>query len=107
VEQAALDHVQQLIEDDIEARFPGGGIERVVVLQYGDDPAVEPGEMAVRVFVAAEGDHEERERVAVPLLSAPDREGDDAALALLVWRTRLGSVVLRCRSPQLHPRPLP
>jgi hypothetical protein len=64
VEQAALDHVQQLIEDDITARFPGGGIERVVVLQYGDDPAVEPGELAVRVFVAAEGDHEERERVA-------------------------------------------
>ena len=56
MEQAALDHVQQLIEDDIKARFPGGGIERVAVLQYGDDPVIEPGELAVRVFVAAEGE---------------------------------------------------
>jgi hypothetical protein len=63
VEQAALDHVQRLIEDDTKARFPGGGIERVAVLQYGDDPVVEPGELAVRVFVAAEGDVPELERV--------------------------------------------
>jgi hypothetical protein len=63
MEQAALDHVRQLIEDDVKARFPGGGIERVAVLQYGDDPVVEPGELAVRVFVRAEGDLTERERV--------------------------------------------
>ena len=63
MEQAALDHVQELIEDDIRARFPGAGIERVAVLQYGDDPAVEPGELAVRVLVSAEGDLEDRERV--------------------------------------------
>jgi hypothetical protein len=63
VEQAALDHVQELLEEEVKARFPGGGIQRVVVLQYGDDPSVEPGELAVRVFVAAEGDLEDRERV--------------------------------------------
>ena len=63
MERAALEQVQQLIEDDIKARFPGGGVERVVILQYGDDPVVEPGEVAVRVFVAAEGEPEDRERV--------------------------------------------
>jgi hypothetical protein len=64
MEQAALEHVRQLIEDDITARFPGGGIERVDLRQYGDDPVIEPGELAVRVFVAAEGETEDRERVA-------------------------------------------
>jgi len=64
MEQTALEHVRQLIEDDVRARFPGGGIERVAVLQYGDDPVVEPGELAVRVFVTAEGEPDERERVA-------------------------------------------
>jgi hypothetical protein len=64
MEKAALDHVQQLIEDDIVARFPGGGIERVTVFQYGDDPVIEPGELAVRIFVTAEGEAEDRERVA-------------------------------------------
>jgi hypothetical protein len=76
VEQAALDRVQQLIEDDVKARFPGGGIERVAVLQYGDEPAVEPGELAVRVFVAAEGDPEDRERVVEDFGRAFRRELD-------------------------------
>lgn len=64
MEQAALDHLQQLVETEVKARFPGGGIERVVVLQYGDEPVIEPGELAVRIFVAAKGDIAERERVA-------------------------------------------
>jgi hypothetical protein len=64
VEKAALDHIQQKIEDEIRARIPDGGIERVALLQYGDDPVVEPGELAVRVFVAAGDDEEDRERIA-------------------------------------------
>jgi hypothetical protein len=74
VERAALEQVQQLIEDDIKARFPGGGIERVVILQYGDDPVVEPGELAVRVFVAAKGELEDRERVVEDFHRAFRRE---------------------------------
>ncbi len=64
MERAALEHLQQMIEDEVKARFPGGGIERVVVLQYGDEPVVEPGELAIRIFVAAEGELADRERVA-------------------------------------------
>ncbi len=64
MERAAIDHLQQLIEDEVKARFPGGGIERVVILQYGDEPVVEPGELAIRIFVAAEGELADRERVA-------------------------------------------
>ncbi len=64
MEKAALDHIQQKIEDEIRARIPDGGIERVALLQYGDDPVVEPGELAVRVFVAAGDDEKDRERIA-------------------------------------------
>jgi hypothetical protein len=62
MEQAALDHVQQLIEDEIKTRFPGAPVERVRVLQYGDDPVVEPGELAIRVSLAAAGDGEEERK---------------------------------------------
>jgi hypothetical protein len=65
MEQAALDHVQQLIEDEIKTRFPGAPVERVRVLQYGDDPVVEPGELAVRVTLAAAGGDGEEERKQV------------------------------------------
>jgi hypothetical protein len=63
LEQAALDHLQQLIEDEVKSRFPGVPVGRVMLLQYGDDPVVEPGELAVRVILTAEGDGEEREQV--------------------------------------------
>lgn len=64
MEKAALDQVRQKIEDEIRTRIPDGGIERVTVLQYGDDPVVEPGELAIQVFVAAGDEENERERVA-------------------------------------------
>jgi hypothetical protein len=76
VEQAALDHVQHLIEDEIKTRFPGAPIERVRVLQYGDDPVVEPGELAVRVsLAAAESDgEEERKQVLEDFHRSFDKE---------------------------------
>lgn len=64
MEQAALDHLQELVETEVKSRFPGGGIERVVVLQYGDEPVIEPGELAIKIFVAAEGELADREHAA-------------------------------------------
>ena len=43
------------IEDQVKSAFPEGAIERVQVLTYGDDPAVEPGETAIRVFISRAG----------------------------------------------------
>jgi hypothetical protein len=40
------------VEKHLRSVFPDGVISRVQVLQYGDDPAVEPGDAAVRVFLA-------------------------------------------------------
>ena len=40
------------VEKHLRSVFPDGVISRVEVLEYGDDPAVEPGDVAVRVFLA-------------------------------------------------------
>jgi hypothetical protein len=41
-----------LIEQEVRNRFPEGMVDRVAVLQYGDDPSVEPGQIVVEVTVA-------------------------------------------------------
>ena len=38
------------IEQQVRQAFPKGALARVQVLQYGDDPEVEPGQAAMRVF---------------------------------------------------------
>ena len=50
-----------LIEQEVLARFPDGALDSVAVLQYGDDPAVEPGQVVIQVTVesAAEPEGEE------------------------------------------------
>jgi hypothetical protein len=44
------DAVTVRIEQQVRSAFPDGAIARVQVLQYGDDPEVEPGQAAMRVF---------------------------------------------------------
>jgi hypothetical protein len=43
------------VEEQLKSVFPEGVIERVQVLRYGDDPVVEPGETAIRVFIDRAG----------------------------------------------------
>jgi hypothetical protein len=43
------------IEQQVRQAFPEGAITRVQVLQYGDDPEVEPGQAAVRAFFSWPG----------------------------------------------------
>jgi hypothetical protein len=42
--------VTDRIERQVRSAFPDGAIAGVQVLQYGDDPEVEPGQAAMRVF---------------------------------------------------------
>jgi hypothetical protein len=53
MDQAAMDLLEQQINDEVKKRFPGA-VQRVAVLQYGDDPVIEPGELLVRVIIEAE-----------------------------------------------------
>jgi Arc/MetJ-type ribon-helix-helix transcriptional regulator len=56
LDQAVLDQQQRRLDEQVKARFPGGGVQRVALLQHGDDPEVEPGDLLVRVFIEdAEG----------------------------------------------------
>jgi hypothetical protein len=47
--------VDETIADSVRKRlqsaFPAGAFARVDVLEYGDDPEVEPGDTAIRVFI--------------------------------------------------------
>jgi glycosyltransferase involved in cell wall biosynthesis len=63
MEQAAIDHIQGKIEEEVRTRFPDAPVQRVAILQYGDEPVVEPGELVVRVYLEAEGDKGAREEV--------------------------------------------
>jgi len=77
MERVALERVRQLVEDEVRGRFPGAAIQRVAVLQYGDDPVVEPGELVVRVMLATEDSEDERaarKRVLDDFHNAFDRE---------------------------------
>jgi hypothetical protein len=46
VDKASADR----IEHRLRSAFPEGALTRVQVLQYGDDPEVEPGQTVIRVF---------------------------------------------------------
>jgi hypothetical protein len=51
MEKPETDAIEQLVR----SAFADGEIERVAVLEYGDDPEVGPGETAVRVFINLAG----------------------------------------------------
>jgi hypothetical protein len=56
MERAEIDHVQQMIEDEVKERFPERAVRRVLLLQHGDDPVVEPGELLARVLIEPSGE---------------------------------------------------
>jgi hypothetical protein len=53
VERAELEQLERVIDREIKIRFPRDTVQRVVVRQHGDEPAIEPGELLVRVFIPA------------------------------------------------------
>jgi len=52
--------VTDRIERQVRSAFPDGAIARIQVLQYGDDPEVEPGQAAMRVFFDWPGRSEDK-----------------------------------------------
>lgn len=49
--QSTEEKTANRIEEDVRAAFPAGTIQQVQALQYGDDPEIEPGQTAIRVFI--------------------------------------------------------
>jgi Arc/MetJ-type ribon-helix-helix transcriptional regulator len=57
LDRAALDQLQTRLEEQVKEHFPGGGVQRVALLQHGDDPSVEPGDLLARVFIEEAGEN--------------------------------------------------
>jgi hypothetical protein len=62
MERAELDRIEQRLDHEVRKRFPGAAVQRVAVLQYGDDPEIEPGALLTRIYIEGEGDREQREQ---------------------------------------------
>jgi hypothetical protein len=46
-----LDTIEREIDQEVRARFPGSAVRQAVLLQYGDDPEIEPRDLLVRVLL--------------------------------------------------------
>ena len=67
MEQAEIDRLNQEFDTEVRRRFPDAPIQRVEVLQYGDDPEIEPGQILGRIYIeepesTAEGDEAKEAR---------------------------------------------
>jgi hypothetical protein len=47
---------ERVINHEMKERFTAGAVRRAVLLKHGDDPAIGPGQLMVRVFVEAADD---------------------------------------------------
>ena len=50
-----MDRIERVITHELTERFGVGAVQRAVVLQYGDDPAIGRGQLLVRAFIPAPG----------------------------------------------------
>src|SRR5580693_9063710 len=54
MDRDVLDTMESEIDQEARARFPGTAVRQAVLLQYGDDPEIEPGDLWVRVLLDAD-----------------------------------------------------
>ena len=55
MDRGVLDTIEREIDEEVRARFPCSAVRQAVLLQYGDDPEIEPGDLWVRVLLDADG----------------------------------------------------
>jgi hypothetical protein len=51
MDRDVLDMIEREIDQEARARFPGTAVRQAVLLRYGDDPGIEPGDLWVRVLL--------------------------------------------------------
>src|ERR1700733_4952182 len=62
MEVAEFERVRDRFVHVVHERFPDAPISRIEVLQYGDDPEVEPGQLIARLVIDTPADAHERVR---------------------------------------------
>ena len=62
MDQAELEAIRQRFDEEVRGRFPTEAIQRVEVLQYGDAPEIEPGQLLARVVINVPEGEEERKQ---------------------------------------------
>jgi hypothetical protein len=55
MDQAARERIQRELSDEANQRFPGA-VQQIRLLEHGDDPVVEPGEVLIRISLAPPAD---------------------------------------------------
>jgi hypothetical protein len=55
MDRNVLDVIEREIDDEVRTRFPGAAVCRALLLKYGDDPQIEPGDLWVRVLLDSDG----------------------------------------------------
>jgi hypothetical protein len=56
VDQEDKEHLERAIEDLLNRRFGEGVVQKAEVLQHGDEPVIEPGQVIVRVILNPTGE---------------------------------------------------
>jgi hypothetical protein len=75
MDRDVLDVIEREIDQEVRARFSGTAVRQAVLLQYGDDPEIGPGDLWVRVLLHADGPEAGR---AVRRLPGSKASGDQA-----------------------------
>jgi hypothetical protein len=61
MDEAALRRLTEQFHELVRERFPDAPVQ-AAILQYGDDPEIEPGRLLARVFIEAPAGREERQQ---------------------------------------------
>jgi hypothetical protein len=97
MEQAELERVRVKFESEVRSRFAGAAIGKVELLQYGDAPEIEPGELLGKIVIAvpegADASDKEVRRAAMESFQDANREAIRGLQKVL--RERGGAAILQ------------
>ena len=92
MERAEISRIERMINRELKERFGSGAVRRAVLLQHDDDPAIEPEQLMVRVFIPAPGEPSEYEQ-ALSAWQAAHQRGMDTLRRELSLRLPLARLL--------------
>jgi hypothetical protein len=90
MDRDVLDVIEREIDQEVRAHFPGTAVRQAVLLRYGDDPEIGPGDLWVRVLLDADRPEDyEATLTAFDLANKTAREQFTSYLAAKLRKIRL------------------